>query len=186
MAAREQNWWQRSIESIGADFRVDRHNPKMGCNGSDVYTQYSVTDDKNVNVQSLSEGGIFKIYNDQSIEIIAGQKSKGTGVDVVIVGKNGDVAITAEKNGAVRIRASKIVLDADENLELLAGKDINIKGGGRTLIHGNQCDVKAHMGTMIPKGSSFGERCFEGSFVGADVISAAFNAGGVVISLGGG
>jgi hypothetical protein len=183
MAVREQNWWQRSIESIGADFRVDRHNPKMGCNGSDVYTQYAVTDDKNVNVQSLTEGGYYKIYNDQSIEIVAGQKSKGTGVDVVIVGKNGDVAITAEKNGAVRIRASKIVLDADENLELLAGKDINIKGGGRTLIHGNECSIKAHTGNAIPLGTSFGERCFSGSFVGTDLITATFNAGSVITSL---
>lgn len=184
MAAREQNWWQRSIESIGADFRVDRHNPKMGCNGSDVYTQYAVTDDKNVNVQSLSEGGIYKLYNDQSIEIIGGQKAKGTGVDIVIVGKNGDVTITAEKNGAVRIRASKIVLDADENLELLAGKDINIKASGRTLIQGNECSVSAHTGNAIPDGSSFGERCFEGSFVGSDIVSAAFNPGGIVVSLG--
>lgn len=186
MAAREQNWWQRSIESVGADFRVDRHNPKMGCNGSDVYTQYAVTDDKNVNVQSLSEGGIYKLYNDQSIEIIGGQKAKGTGVDIVIVGKNGDVAITAEKNGAVRIRASKIVLDSDENLELLAGKDINIKSGGRVLIQSNEYSVNAHVGNAIPKGTSFGERCFANSFVGSDLITSAFNAGGVVASLFGG
>lgn len=181
MAAREQNWFQRSIESIGADFRIDRHNPKMGCNGTDVYTQYAVTDNKDVCVNGLSEGGLYKIYNDQSIEIIAGQKSRSTGVDIVICGKNGDVTITAEKNGAVRIRASKIVLDADENLEINAGKDVNIKAGGRVLINSSEASCKALTGNLAPEGSTFGELCFAGSFVGADLIKSTFSAGSLTL-----
>jgi len=121
-----QNWQGRSFQSFGPKFRLDMNNPQMGLNGTDVYNLYAVTDNKDVCVTGLSEGGLYKIYNDQSIEIIAGQKSKGTGVDIVICGKNGDVTITAEKNGQVRIRAASVSIDADEDLSITAVKDIKL------------------------------------------------------------
>lgn len=149
----------------------------MGLNGTDVYNIYAVTDNKDVCLTGLSEGGLYKIYNDHSIEIVAGQKSKSTGVDIMICGKNGDICITAEKNGSVRIRGSKIVIDADENLELKAGKDINVKVGGRFLIKGNEASCDALTGNLAPKGSTFGEIVFAGTYVGADIISSAFSGG---------
>ena len=99
-----QNWQGRSFQSFGPKFRLDMNNPQMGLNGTDVYSLYGVTNNKDVCVHGLTEGGMHHIYNDQSIEIIAGQKSKGTGVDILICGKNGDVCITAEKNGKIRTR----------------------------------------------------------------------------------
>ena len=110
----KQNWHQRSIHSFGPKFRLDLNNPTMGVNGTDVYNFYAVTDNKDVCITGLSEGGVYKIYNDQSIEMVAGQKSKSTGVDIMICGKNGDICITAEKNGTVRIRASEVIIDADD------------------------------------------------------------------------
>jgi hypothetical protein len=165
-----QNWHQRSIQSFGPKFRLDMNNPSMGLNGTDVYNLYAVTDTKDVCITGLSEGGLYKIYNDQSIEIVAGQKSKSTGVDITIVGKNGDVCITAEKNGQVRIRGSKIVLDADEDINLNAGNDVKIKTGGRFLIQGNEASCDALTGNLAPKGSTFLEQVFAGTYVGADVI----------------
>lgn len=70
----KQNWQGRSLTSFGPKFRIDMNNPQMGCNGTDVYNLYSVTDSKDVFISGLSEGGNCKIYNDRSIEIIAGQK----------------------------------------------------------------------------------------------------------------
>jgi 4-hydroxyphenylpyruvate dioxygenase len=51
--------------------------------------------------------------------LIAGQKSKSNSVDIIISGRNGDVCITAEKNGRVRIRGQNIMIDADEEGYLL-------------------------------------------------------------------
>ena len=167
----KQNWHQRSIHSFGPKFRLDLNNPTMGVNGTDVYNFYAVTDNKDVCITGLSEGGVYKIYNDQSIEIVAGQKSKSTGVDIMICGKNGDICITAEKNGTVRIRASEVIIDADETISLSSGKDINIKAGGRFLVQAQQSDCEALTGNAVPKGSSFGEICFEGTYVESDLLS---------------
>lgn len=93
----KQNWQNRSVQSFGPKFRIDMGNPQMGLNGTEVYNIYAVTDSNDVCLTGLSEGGIYKIHNDQSIEIIAGQNSQSNGVDIVINGRNGDVCITAEK-----------------------------------------------------------------------------------------
>jgi hypothetical protein len=177
MAAQErpktrQNWNQRSVCSFGPKFRIDMNNPQMGLNGADVFNIYAVTEEKNQCVIGLSEGGLSKIYSDQSLEIVAGQKSQSTGVDINIVSKSGDVCITAEKNGQVRIRGANIVVDADENLDLVAGRDVTIKAGGRFLIKSNQADCDALMGNLVPEGASFIEQVFSSTFVGADVIGA--------------
>jgi hypothetical protein len=174
----KQNWQGRSIVSFGPKFRLDMNNPQMGLNGSDVYNFYAVTDNKDVSVTGLSEGGLYKIYNDHSIEIVAGQKSQSTGVDIQITGKNGDICITAEKNGEVRIRARKIILDADEDIDLVAGKNINLKAqGGRVLIQTPEASCDALNGNLAPEGSTFGEIVFAGTYVGADIIKSTFSGG---------
>jgi hypothetical protein len=166
-----QNWQARSINSFGPKFRIDINNPQMGVNGTDVYTIYGVTDNNHVNVQGLTEGGLYKLYNDGSIEIIAGQKSASTGVDIVIAGKNGDVCISAEKNGQVRIRASNVVIDADEDLVLNAGRDVRINSGGKVSIQSNEANCDALFGNLVK--TNFVQSVFEGTQVGADFLAAA-------------
>ena len=112
----KQNWQGRSLTSFGPKFRIDMNNPQMGCNGTEVYNLYAVTNNNDVCLTGLTEGGNYRLYNDRSIEIIAGQKSESNGVDIIISGRNGDVCITAEKNGRVRIRAQNIMIDADEDV----------------------------------------------------------------------
>jgi hypothetical protein len=174
----KQKWQGRSIISFGPKFRLDMNNPTMGLNGTDVYNFYAVTDNNDVCLAGLTEGGTYHIYNDHSIEIIAGQKSQSNGVDIVISGRNGDVCITAEKNGKVRIRAQNIMIDADEDVDIKAGRNITLdSGSGRVLIKANKADCSSLSGNLAPPGSSFGERIFEGSFVGADIVKKAFSGG---------
>ena len=178
----KQNWQGRSLTSFGPKFRIDMNNPQMGCNGTDVYNLYSVTDSKDVFISGLSEGGNYKIYNDRSIEIIAGQKSESNGVDIIISGRNGDVCITAEKNGRVRIRAQNIMIDADEDVDIKAGRNITLdSGSGRILLKANKADCEALTGNLAPPGSSFGEIAFAGTFVGADIVTKAFSGGATSI-----
>jgi hypothetical protein len=172
-----QNWQGRNFQSFGPKFRIDISNPQMGLNGSDVYNLYATTDNKDISLVGMSEGGIFHIYNDQSIEIIAGQKSKSTGVDIVITGKNGDIWITAEKNGQVRIRGSKITIDADESINLVAGKNINLTAGNSIKLKSNIAECDGLEGNLAPVPKTFGGITFDGTYVGADIISTKFGGG---------
>ena len=68
-----ENWEARTIDSRSPKFRIDVANPEMGAEGADVYKIYAVTDNKDVNLCSLSEGGKYKMvvlcseaYEDQS------------------------------------------------------------------------------------------------------------------------
>jgi hypothetical protein len=170
------NWEGRSVQSFGPKFRIDLANPQMGFNGSDVYNIYAVSNNNDVCLAGLTEGGTYRIYNDKAIEIVAGDSNSATpGVDIVITGKNGDVCITAESNGRVRIKAQNIMIEADEDIDMKAGRNINLNSGsGRVLLKGNKIDATGLTGNLIPKGLSFGLSVFSGSFVGIDVLESAF------------
>lgn len=170
MAARKQNWEQNVKLCFGPKGRFDFFNPQMGLNGTDVYTNYFATNQNDQCVDGLSEGGLKKLYNDYGIEIVAGKKSPSTGVDINIISKSGDICITAEKNGSVRLRGTNIVVDADKDLTMVAGRDMTMKAKGRFLIQANQADCDALMGNLAPPGSSFLDICFAGTYVGADVL----------------
>lgn len=161
----KQNWQRRKYTSFSPHFRIDTGNPQMGLNGTDVYNLYGVTDERDVSLVGMTFGGMFHIYNDQSIEIIGGQKSSSTGVDIVITGKNGDVWITAEKNGQVRIRGANITIDADENLTLKAGNNIKIEAENKIDLKGNISNCDALAGNLAPEQATFMFNTFDGTYV---------------------
>lgn len=183
----KQNWQGRSLTSFGPKFRIDMNNPQMGCNGTDVYNLYAVTNNNDVTLTGLSEGGMHRIYNDRTLEIIAGQKNESNGVDIIISGRNGDICITAEKNGRVRIRAQNIMIESDEDVDIKAGRNITLDAGsGRVLLKGNKLDASGLTGNLVPEGTSFGELVFEDTFVGQDIVKAAFSgpASGITSLIG--
>ena len=171
---RKQNWERRDICSYGPKFRIDTNNPQMGGNGTNVYALYATTDNKDVNFTGLTECGTYRIWNDRSIEFIAGNKDSSAGVDIVIAGMSGDITITAMRNGSVKIKGKNIVIEADEDIDLKAGRNINVNGKSRVLLKGNTCEAKGLLGNLVPK--SFGASAFAGSFVGGDILSGAFTA----------
>ena len=160
-----QNWQKRQCETFSPNFRIDTGNPSMGYNGSEVYDFYATSEEGDVSLIGMSEGGILHIYNDRTIEIIGGQKSEETGVDICITGKNGDVWITAMKNGQVRIRGANVVVDADENLTLRAGNNIKIEAGNKLDLKASIANLDAKEGNMVDKAVSFMGKTFEGTYV---------------------
>ena len=52
----KQNWQGRSLTSFGPKFRIDMNNPQMGCNGTEVYNLYAVTNNNDVCLTGLAEG----------------------------------------------------------------------------------------------------------------------------------
>ena len=159
------NWEKRSLHSFGSQFRLDVNNPQTTVGGNEVYEMYAVTqEEEDVSLIGLSESGDFHIYNDRTVEIVGGQKASSSGVDIIITGRNGDVVINADRNGRVRIRAKDIVMQADEDIDIVAGRNINLKSGsGRVLIKGNTLEVDALKGNMIPDAMHWAWRVYEGT-----------------------
>lgn len=171
MAQRNKNIFKRQLISFNPNFRIDTANPQMGLSGTDVYKIYGVTDNgDNQSSISLSSSGQFSIFNDRTIIISGGTENQGQSEDVIIIGKNGNVSVSA--NGLVRIRGTSIMLEADEDIHLKAGRNIDLKSGsGRTLIQGNKIDVAAPTGNLIDElGKGFLKSVFDGSFVGGDFL----------------
>ena len=69
------------------------------------------------------------------------------------------------------------MIDADEDVDIKAGRNITLdSGSGRLLIKANKADCDALDGNLTPENTSWGEQVFTGSFVGADVIKTAFSS----------
>lgn len=174
MARKKINQEARQIFSLGPNFRIDVNNSAdIGNEGMNVYAQYAHNKDNDVNLQAFTETGSFKLYNDRNIEIIAGTKKTSGNVDIVIAGMNGDVTITAMGNGAIRIKGKNIMIEAVEDLDLKAGRNITASSGsGRILLKGNKIDEVAQTGNAIE--NTFGVKAFSKSPVGALRITDVF------------
>ena len=160
----DKSWERRTLLSYGSNFRIDVNNPQTTVGGSDVYNIYGITDEEDVCLMGLQQNGIFRIYNNKTVEIVGGQKTSENGVDVVISGKNGDVIINADKNGRVRIRGKNIVIQADEDVDITGGRNVNIKSGsGRVLIGGNVLEKTGLKGNLLDPEQQWAWRVFEGT-----------------------
>ena len=124
--AENQNWQKRQYDSFGPHFRIETANPELGTAGNIAYNLYGYSDSKDVSNLGMMGDGQFQIFADQCITIAGGASVEGGGVCVNIVGTKGDVAISAEANGDVRIKGRNIFLDAEENIELTTGGKVDI------------------------------------------------------------
>ena len=168
----EQNWERRILQSFGANFRLDVSNPQKTVGGEDVYNFYSVTDEEKVCLMGQQQDGLWRLYNDDKVEIVGGAKVVEDGVCVTIVGKNGDVVINADNNGRVRIRGQNINLQADEDVNITAGRNVNIKSGsGRVLLSGNTVEKDGLKGNLLDPEKQWAFRVFEGTGLPAGMFS---------------
>ena len=124
--AENQNWQKRQYDSFGPHFRIETANPELGLVGNVAYNLYGYSDSKDVSNLGMMGDGQFQIMADQCITIAGGASVDGGGLCVNIIGTKGDVAISAEKNGDVRIKGRNIFLDASENIELTTGGKIEL------------------------------------------------------------
>jgi len=161
----EQNWARRILDSKGSNFRVDVNNPQTSVGGNDVWNLYSHTlEDEDVCLAGLQENGTFRLYNDRNIEIVAGQKKSENDVDIIIRSSNGDICINADRNGKVRIRGKNIEIQADEDVDITAGRNVNLKSGsGRVLISGNTLEKTGLKGNLLEPEKQWAWRVFEGT-----------------------
>ena len=169
----EENWERRILQSYGSNFRLDVQNPQKTVGGEDVYNFYSVTDEEKVCLMGQQQDGLWRVYNDERIEIVGGAKVVENGVCVTIVGKNGDVVINADNNGKVRIRGQNVTITADEDINLTAGRNINLKSGsGRILLKGNTLEKDGLKGNLLDPEKQWAWRVYEGTGLPAGSFSS--------------
>ena len=154
--AHDQNWEKRQYVSFTPQFRIDVNNPQVGYNGPGVYDLYGTNDSGDVSLAGMLQGGIYRLYNDRTIEIIAGNKSERGGVDICITGLKGSVLITAMENGDVLIKGNNIIMEAKTDIRMKAGQNIIMDAGSKIDMKAKEayCDAPHSYG---PNAISTGE-----------------------------
>ena len=165
-----QNWEARDIDSRGSKFRIDVNNPQVGEDGANAYIMYGVTENKDRQFSALSESGTYRLHNEKSMEIVAGSKNSTSDQTIKLESASGDITITVLENGQVKIRASSIVLQADDDINLSAGRNVTIKAGQRILLRALKADAHALVGNLVHSIGSWLERIFEPTMVGTDYL----------------
>lgn len=189
-AGNQQNWERRSFINLGHNFKIDTQNPQLGEAGENVYQIYGVTDAQDQSTIGLSQSGLMHIYNDRDIHISAGFKNETQGVDISINSFDGDIALTALKNGSIRLKGRNICLEALEDIDLLAGRNITLTAGSLIKLKAPKveiCEETGFLGNVINAlGGTLLSTVFGGTplaaAIGGDVISQI--AGGPIGNLG--
>ena len=166
-----QNWEARKIDSRGPKFRLDINNPQMGEDGSNVFLQYAVTDNKETNFCALSESGTYRLHNERTIEIVAGSKNNPSDVGIMIESDKGDIVINVEKSGDVRISGRSVIVQANEDIDLKAGRNITLNAGSRILLRGLRVDAFGFLGNLVANTvGTWLQQIFKPTFVGEDYL----------------
>ena len=167
-----KNYQRRILQSYGSRYRLDIQNPEPDVGGPQVFNQQATTDDDATLSVGLNQKGLYHIYNDNTIEIVGGARSEQDGPDIVITGKHGDIFITAEENGRIRIRGKGVTIQADEDLTLIGGRNVNIKSGsGRVLLSGNTLEKDGLKGNLLEPDQEWAYKVFEGTGLPANQFS---------------
>jgi len=137
------NWEKRQFLSLSPQFRIDTNNPQVGFNGPGVYDLYGNNDQGDVSLLGMTQGGLFRLYNDRTVEITGGTNGERGGVDICITGMKGSVLITAMENGDVLIHGNNIVMEAKKDITIKAGKNMFLDVGSKFDIKAKEayCDA---------------------------------------------
>ena len=166
-----QNWEARMIDSRGPKFRLDVNNPQMGKDGANVFLLYAVTDNKETHFSALSESGTYRLHNERTIEIVAGSKNNSSDTGILIHSDKGDIVIDVGKNGDVRISGRSVIVDANEDIDLKAGRNITLNAGSRILLRGLRVDAFGFLGNLVANTvGTWLQQIFKPTFVGDDYL----------------
>ena len=126
-----QNPQGHAFTSFSPNFRSEVNNPQVGFNGPGIYDLYGFNDDGDVSLAGMTQGGIYRLYNDKTIEIIGGQNSERGGVDICITGMKGSILITAQENGEILIKGAKVTVESKGEMTFKSGGNMKLDCGNR-------------------------------------------------------
>ena len=150
-------------------------NPLCGFGGETVYQQV-MEQNNQTSSTSMTADGQLNICNDECLTIVGGVKKDG-GNCLNIIGKDGDVTITAENNGAIKIKGRAIIIDADADLILKSKQSVWIKGSQSIFFDTPNLATNACVGNLAPRDVTVGGLVCRGTKIGLNAISDAFTGG---------
>ena len=175
MAAIPKSWEPWDYRET-THFREHISNPNVGFGGGHCYQQILEKNDQTAYV-GMTDDGQYNMFVDDTITI-SGGNTKKAGCCVNIIGKNGDVTITAMNNGDILIKGANITVEADNNLVVSSRKNLTLSGKNSIYLDTPNLNTNALTGNLAPRGVTFGARTFAGTKVGQNVIANAFSGGG--------
>ena len=161
---------QSFSELYGPKFGIYVNDQQMGIDGRQVYQIYGVTDQDLKSSIRFSESGALKIHSDKSIEIAAGEYNGDKGIDISITSRRGNVNIKADRNGNVSVSGANVIVNADKNLDLVAGKRIRLMSND-IQIRSTYYSTRGLSGNGTPLLEQFIGRIYTGTEVGTGFLT---------------
>jgi len=162
----------RVLDVFGPNLVIESNGP-VGLGGPIAYQLYSVTDKGAKWQQALHGSGLSSMEASHTLEIQTGKKNKKQSISYMAMAHNGDMCMTAE-NGWVRIQASNIVLNADNEI-LLQGKRVTLGNAdgstSQTEILGNKIVINGSQEVFVV-GSQKISRSNKGLYLKSSIINA--------------
>ena len=154
----------------GPSCRVTVNGQTMGYTGTDVYRLYGATDDNKKFSFGVTQAGKMEINSDVSIEIIAGEENSNKGEDILIHSRRGNISITADRNGCIKISGTHIAIEASGDMEISAGNELKLEAT-KIILDSNTAQIEAIDGNLASEGDTFIEKATEGlQGIGGDII----------------
>ena len=164
-----QNWYLRECISYNPKVREEICNPSFGYRGASNYFLYAVSDKQLKTSIDFTDAGKALINSDDSIEIVAGERSGDKDENILLHARRGNISITADRTGNVRISGNNVVIESNGDLEYVTGGDFIVDAANMRL-QGNSIDADALTGSLVPPTKQFLFKVFANSFVGGGTI----------------
>ena len=162
----------RVLDVFGPNLVIETNGP-VGLGGPITYQLYAVNDKGAKWQQALHGSGLASMEADHTLEIKTGKKNKKQSISYMAMAHNGDMCMTAE-NGWVRIQASNIVLNADNEI-LLQGKRVTLGNAdgstSQTEILGSKIVINGSQEVFVV-GSQKISRSGKGLYLKSSIINA--------------
>lgn len=166
-----QAWFRRQYESFGPHFRIESGNPEYGFCGGTTAAFISELNGKSQFV-GFTEDGKYHMLVDENITIAGDLNNDNAGPSVNIIGKGGDVTITAMRDGSVRIYGKTVQIDADSDINIKSCGNMNLKANS-IFFDTNVINTNAlKTDTFYLRNITFGQKSFSGLPINVDNIAA--------------
>ena len=160
--------WSKNSFFEGPNYKCIWGDPVCDFGGGSIWRQIFEQNDQ-TSYFGLSKAGQLNIFNDDTLTLTGGNTKKG-GACVNIIGTNGDVNITADKNGVVRIKGAKKIEYDSPDMFFNCGKHIRFKADS---IHFdcNKLSTDAYLGNLRVRDVSFAGLAYANLPVGENALN---------------
>ena len=160
--------WSKYWFNEGPNFKEILGDETVDFGGGSIWRKIFEQNDQTAYI-GLSKVGHLNIFNDDAINLIGGNTKKG-GACLNIIGTNGDVNITADRNGVVRIKGAKKIVYDSPDMFFNCGRHIHFKANSIQL-ECNSLNTTAYKGNLRVRDVSFAGLAYAGLPVGENALN---------------